>query len=129
MKDRDETIALIVPPATQSAQEIDRLGGEETGFKETLQNVFSGVVPVEKSDLKASLHHLLSNLREVIGDVSSLDMKDWRISDIEIGLTINAEGTVGIATAGMESSLKIKYTRNRLASPEETRSSQSSQDI
>lgn len=108
---RANTISLIVPVGTQEkkGRKADK-GGEP-------QSMFSAVASICRSepkpakDMAAELNKITGQIEKLIAVVKTSPVGDMRLDGIEVGLAISAEGSIGIATAGVEASITLSFTK------------------
>lgn len=104
-----DSITLIVPTAAVAAPIEDRGGGEQHGFISGAVASVTRSIPSEQfaAQMEAvigQVHAIAERLKGAVGEYSA--------EEITIGLAVSAEGTIGVATAGMEASIEVKLTRH-----------------
>jgi hypothetical protein len=104
-----ESIKLIVVSPPAPTGERDRLGGQTHGVvSHALAKAAEIDVPTER---------FASQLQSVIGMVQGVSdrLKDrvgsYSAEEITIGLAISGEGSIGVATAGVEASIEVTLKR------------------
>lgn len=113
IESRDEIVFIV--PMTGGVREPSPAdaGGETHGLKEIAGRAVRafGVkkrsVDAVKDDLKA----VLANIRTVLESVEASAVGDLSLEGIDVGLAISGEGSIGIATAGVEASVTLRFTR------------------
>jgi hypothetical protein len=102
-------ISLIVPVG-ESAPVQDRWGGElQSGALRRLL----GFQKIEKSPeaFNAGLEKLSDTVYAIAAAIESKNAAGLRVSSVEVGLAITAEGSIGIATAGVEATVTVTLER------------------
>ena len=116
------TIRLIAHPSQAVVQGhtnahnppvIDRTGGELQG---TISSMVSSVLDVSIDAFSTQLRTVISQAKSIAEHLG--DVGDFRAEEIKLGLAISAEGSVGIATAGAETSIEITFKRSSSGCPE-----------
>ena len=107
--EKNKSIVLMVPEFTSaSILQQDRGGGETHGMKEVLQKIV-GQKNVDPETIKRNIEECMSQISEVLSKVSQNVTENWKLGSVSVGLSINAEGSIGIATAGVETSIEISF--------------------
>jgi hypothetical protein len=72
-------------------------------------------IPVEKNvdteTLKTNVKVFLENFRGVMDNIENNDNSKFSVDTIEVGLEVNGEGTVLVATMGAAASIKVTFKR------------------
>ncbi len=120
MQDEIRTITLMVPAEeeVEGGREIarfeDRGGGEvqSEAVKDLIRRVFPRPVPVELDKVKAGLEKSLKDVRGLMADLQrqSAEADGWDLKGISVSFAIDAHGTVGFATAGIQASIQIEFS-------------------
>jgi hypothetical protein len=117
MSDKTSKITLIIPePIIPKDITRDRAGGETHGIKEVLQRKL-GKAEIDVDKLKKNFEETMNKINNILQNVSETVSNNWELEGISIGLSISAEGSIGIATAGVETSIDVKLSpkkRSRL---------------
>ena len=104
-----ETISLIVRTLPNTfAGGGDRGGGESHGLVSRGVDTFVSEVPLDK--VGAQLKRILERVGSALTDVR-VGVPGWVIDEIKVGLSISAEGNIGIATAGVEATIEVALKR------------------
>ena len=111
-------LKIIVPvrrPQVQRPIQADREGGEEHGGVEVISLNLSGyeASPVEAESF---LDRLMEPIDKAMRAVERT-FKDFRLHEITISLAVTAEGDIGIASAGVESSIEVTFQRKESPPP------------
>jgi hypothetical protein len=61
--------------------------------------------------LKKSLERTQAEIDELLAGVRQSTVAGYRLSSIEVSLAISAEGSIGVATAGVEASIALSFDR------------------
>lgn len=70
-----------------------------------------GVVHRPVAQVKSELDTVLAQIRTMLDSVSSAPIGNFKLDGLEVGLAISAEGSIGIATAGVEASVTLKFAK------------------
>jgi len=102
-------VALIVPSGPSSTVHDDEGGELQTGAFARLL----GYAKVEKSldEMKADIAKLSDTVSVIASAMQTKQATGFEVKSIEIGLAINAEGSIGVATAGVEASITVTLER------------------
>ena len=111
-----DELKIIVPvrrPRVQHPIPADREGGEQQGGVEIISLNLSGyeASPVET---KSFLDKLMGPIDKAM-HVVERSFSDFTLHEIKISLAVTAEGDIGIATAGVESSIEVAFRRKESA--------------
>ena len=75
----------------------------------TLQkSVLKRNVECPVGDLARNIEQSMGQVDEILSRVGPVVSDTWEIKSVSVGLSINTDGSVGIAAAGLESSLQVK---------------------
>ncbi|BBZ43129.1 Pepco domain-containing protein [Mycobacterium parmense] len=66
---------------------------------------------VELDKVKGRLYAIQGELETLLKDLPDLQESPFRLKEVEVGLSLNAEGHIGIATIGSEISLSLRFAR------------------
>lgn len=110
MADETQKIMLIVAtPAAGEQEKTDRGGGEAHSLKSFFTGVMAKAVPIDPGKLRADIGDCLAQLKQVFADLKRPSIDGWSVENVTVGLSISAEGSVGVATAGVEASIEIAF--------------------
>jgi hypothetical protein len=111
MAKTDEKIKLIVASTVAAVDEEEDRGGGET---HSLRGFFGGtvakVVEIDPAKLRADIDKCLGQMKQIFADLKHPSIEGWSVDHINVGLTVSAEGSVGVATAGVEASIEIGFS-------------------
>ncbi|QHE87604.1 Pepco domain-containing protein [Hydrogenophaga sp. BPS33] len=96
----------LITLAPTSAAPADRLGGKTHGLVDRLANT----VEVDAEKLRKNLEEAITKLDGALAKLPQAVSKNWKIENISVGLSVSAEGSVGIATAGVEASIEVTFS-------------------
>ncbi len=106
-------LTIIVPAAAAAVPERTReadKGGEQHGLREAVSRLV-GYVPKDTGQLDKKLAETIAQLQEVIGEIEKSSVGSMQLKSVEVGLAVSAEGSIGIATAGVETSITLSFER------------------
>lgn len=106
-------LTIIVPAAAAAVPERIReadKGGEQHGLREAVARLV-GYVPKDTEQLDKKLAETIAQLQEVIGKIEKSSVGSMQLKSVEVGLAISAEGSIGIVTAGVETSITLSFER------------------
>lgn len=100
-------INLIVPNEVQQTQHVDREGGETNA--NFIRKFFKNEEPVDIDKIKYNLDQCLDGIRDIMTDLKQRVLDGWQLDGVSISLAVSAEGSIGIATAGVEASIEVSF--------------------
>jgi hypothetical protein len=103
-----EKISLIVAGGAQPPMNVDRAGGEAHGFVSKATDAIVRAVPLDK--VADQLQAIADKVGAAVTNLK-ISAGHWQVDEITIGLSISAEGDIGIATAGVEASIELNFKR------------------
>jgi len=113
-KESDWTISIFVPEGDAGPAAARR----DDPAKEHSLGTWFGWGRVEEVDATTIKEQWAQTIQTVLGLGASItdQEQDWRVEEIEVGLTLSAKGKLlFIAEAGAEASIKLKLTRTGAA--------------
>jgi hypothetical protein len=117
MPQKKRKITLIVPAEFTGTYEAeDRAGGETHGLKEikeTIKGWFTVDQTIDASEVKKNIKKCLEEVNLLIKDIKYEEVDGWAPEGISVALAISSEGSIGIATAGVEASFEISFSRKK----------------
>lgn len=117
MPNSDEKITIFVPE--QSIKETtgeDRAGGETHGAITGYIQKKAVEIDVDVEIIKNNIENTITKINGILMDVSQTVSDNWEMEGITIGLSLSAEGSVGFATAGIETSIEVSFTPKKISS-------------
>ena len=106
----NQKITLIVAtPAAAAEQQSDRLGGQTHALGSVADRIMDKAVPIDLDKLRSEINKCLAQMKEVFADLKRPSIDGWKVEQVNVGLAISAEGSVGFATAGVEASVEIRF--------------------
>jgi len=110
MSNSAKKIKLIVSGQEgREAQTKDRAGGETHGLTDWAKRKASEV-EIDTENLKKNIQETLGSIDDVLREVAHNFSENWKLESISVGLSVSAEGSVGIATAGVETSIEVSFS-------------------
>lgn len=109
MADETQKIMLIVATPAGGQETRDRGGGETHSLKTLFTGAVAKAVPIDPGKLRADIGDCLAKLKQVFADLKRPSIDGWSVENVTVGLSISAEGSVGVATAGVEASIEIAF--------------------
>lgn len=106
-EDKIKLIVAEVPVITED--EDDRGGGETHSLKSFFGGKLTKVTEIDPEKLRADISKCLAQMKQIFADLQRPAIQGWKVEHINVGLTISAEGSVGVATAGVEASIEIEF--------------------
>lgn len=112
-----EGLFLLVPgtmanPEEESYDEPEDDGVEEQGPR--WDRFVRKVVERRTADLaqvRIDLEKVQRQARQLLASLSVTRVGDMRLDEVEFSIGINAEGSLGVVTAGVEASIALTYRR------------------
>ena len=112
---RTEDVVLMVRDIEISEAQIpitDRGGGQVHGLKEVVGHLIREK-GVNRGKLSDNLQNCLGQVGSVLSSLGEGIAEGWELEGVSVGLAINAEGSVGIATVGVETAVEVNFTRKK----------------
>ena len=110
MAPSNEKIKLIVAAtAAVEDEEIDRGGGETHSLRSFFGGTVAKAVEISPERLRTDIDKCLAQMKQVFAELKQPAIDGWKVEHINVGLSISAEGSVGVATAGVEASIEIGF--------------------
>ena len=110
MSNREKKIKLIISGQEDGeGQMTDRAGGETHGLAEWTQRK-AKEVEIDAEKLRNNIQETLGTIDKVLREVTHDFTEKWKLESFSIGLSVSAEGSVGIATAGVETSIEVSFS-------------------
>ena len=109
-KGSDKINLIVAVPVTAIGESTDRGGGETHSLPSILKGTVSRVVEINPEDLRNNIDKCLQQMKQVFANLKGPTIDGWSVDHVNIGLTVSAEGSVGVATAGVEASIEIGFS-------------------
>lgn len=110
MSDSKNKITLMIPGASRGELSYeDRGGGEEYSLREAAR-LITATKEIDAETIEKHIDGIIGQIHGILGKISSKVTGNWKVQNISVGLSLNAEGSIGIATAGVETSIEICFT-------------------
>jgi len=111
MADSINLISVGVPVTPAGG---DRFGGQEQGFIERAAAGVAKSIPydqfaVQMEEVIGKVHAVAERLKAEVGEYSA--------DEIKIGLAVSTEGTIGVATVGVEATIEVVLKRKPRTGP------------
>jgi RNase H-fold protein (predicted Holliday junction resolvase) len=100
------TLITIAPPA--GAPTVDRGGGATHGAVDKVAAKVGNAISYDS--FAAQLEKILAQVQSLATRVKA-GIGEYSADEIAIGLAVSAEGSIGIATAGIEASIEVTLKR------------------
>jgi hypothetical protein len=106
-----EKITLIVASEPETSGESDEAVAQ--GVREQLARlrIFHRPKEVELDKLQDGLRRVQGQLDQLLTGVNRSTVAGFRLTTVEVSLAISAEGSIGVATAGVEASMSLSFER------------------
>jgi hypothetical protein len=108
----DDTLTLIVSEGTLVTGD-NEVRGERSDAE--VRGIISQLKPRRKDvnleDVKSDLDRVQAQIDTLLAGVGSHDNERFRLSSVEISLAISAEGSIGVATAGVQAGISLTFAR------------------
>ena len=108
-----EKVVLIVGPQETAAviESVDRKGGETHSLRSAVAGLAK--VDIDPDLLGRNLDRCLGQVEGLLVDLAKRTVKGWAIENISVSLAVSAEGSIGIATGGLEASIEVSFARSK----------------
>jgi hypothetical protein len=105
---RRARLTLIVPDAQIAPEEtVDRGGGRRHSLGGRARKLVAKVVDEEA--FRDSLSRTLDQVVGLFEEIGARAVEGWKVEQISVSLGVSAEGSIGIATAGAETSIEVSF--------------------
>jgi hypothetical protein len=106
--DKSKYVILMVPSSHETLELADRGIAETHVLKDTVREL---VVErrVDPEKLRLNIEQSIGQVGEIFSTAEQKVSELWEIQSVSVGLTINADGSVGIASAGVKASLEVTF--------------------
>lgn len=113
MNDSHNTLTLIVPGevALTGEPESKPEDFEEQALPQFLTRFVHRPKEVDLDKLQDGLQRVQGQIDELLKSVKTSAVAGYRLSSIEVSLGISAEGSIGVATAGVQASMSLSFER------------------
>ena len=105
---KNKITIIVAETGSQEGVGKDRAGGETHGIKEFFQKRATNI-EIDADELKRNIEETISKIAGTLHDVGQSVSDNWKLDGISIGMSISAEGSIGIATAGVETSIEVSF--------------------
>jgi hypothetical protein len=108
-----QTLTLIVPNAEVMTGEPESKPEdfEEQAFPKFLARLVHRPKEVDLNTLQDGLQTVQGQIDALLKVVKDSTVDDYRLNSVEVSLGISAEGSIGVATAGVEASISLSFER------------------
>jgi len=103
-------LTLIVAEGVQE-EELAPGEFEQHGPREWIRRRLTAKKEVDLGAVQSELDGMQGQIDSLLSKIQDPTNAKFRLSDIEFGLSITAEGSIGIATVGGEVSVTLTYSR------------------
>jgi hypothetical protein len=107
----NQTLTLIVAADAEASDQLQPGETEEQGLIGWVRKKVTAKRDVNLLDVKDELDRVEGQLETLLAGVSDTETAGFRLSEVEVGLSVTAEGSIGIATVGGEVSLTLRFCR------------------
>jgi hypothetical protein len=113
MNDQTKLTLIVVEDqvviADSESKEEDFKEQAKTGILERLH--LRRTKEVDLNRLREGLERVQAQVDQLLGGVNKSSVAGFRLSSVEVSLAISAEGSIGVATAGVEASMSLSFDR------------------
>jgi hypothetical protein len=93
----------------RSARSSDRGGGETHGMF-GMVSIFNKA-PIKTASFTENLDSVLDGLEQVFARIALKTVSGWEVDGLSVSLAVSAEGSIGVATAGIEGGIEVSFKR------------------
>lgn len=104
--DKPKHVLLMVPGSIEILELADGGDAEPHVLKDAVREL-AIERRVDPEKLRLNIEQSMSQVGEIFSTAEQKVGELWEIQSVSVGLSINAEGSVGIATAGLKASLQV----------------------
>jgi hypothetical protein len=109
LSDKAKYVSLMVRSSHETLELADQGIAENHVLKDTVKELVEER-RVDPEKLRVNIDQSMIQVGEILSAVGQKVSESWDIKNVSVGLSINAEGSVGIATAGVKASLEVTLT-------------------
>ncbi len=109
LSDKAKYVSLMVHSSHETLELADQGIAETHVLKDTVMELVEER-RVDPEKLRVNIDQSMIQVGEILSAVGQKVSESWDIKNVSVGLSINAEGSVGIATAGVKASLEVTFT-------------------
>jgi hypothetical protein len=111
-KTKDTITIIVEESATLAGGGSSDKGGGQT---HSLSTFFKKAVPkeIDGDVLRQNVNRFLDKFQATLGDVKQRSIDGWDLEDMKVSLAVTAEGSVGVATLGMEAGIELTFKRTK----------------
>jgi hypothetical protein len=110
----DEQLDLIVLEPDQSSGASERASAIEVRGK-TWDAIVARVKPsqthVDLTKVKGDLDRVQGQIDSLLAGLRAKDSDRFRLAQVEVSLAVSAEGSIGVATAGVQAGIALTFSR------------------
>ncbi|MBL0938313.1 MAG: hypothetical protein IBJ03_05435 [Gemmatimonadaceae bacterium] len=103
-----DIVRLIVADALPPVESEDRLGGVTHGV--IAKAIAKTALEIPADQFAAQLEVVIGAVQAIAGRVKA-EVAEYGVDEITIGIAVTGEGSVGVATAGVEASIEVRLKR------------------
>lgn len=108
----DDTLTLIVSEDTQTTDDSQvRRQGQAAEVRGIIAQLKLKRRDVKLEDVKSDLDRVQEQIDALLASVGSHDNERFRLSSVDVSLAISAEGSIGVATAGVQAGISLTFAR------------------
>jgi hypothetical protein len=100
---------IITGEKEEEGPMMDRGDGVTHGLNDYIKKKVQDI-EIDVDKLKDNIEHTVKNIESVLIGLKDTVSEQWKLDGITIGLCITAEGSVGIASAGVETSIEVSFS-------------------
>jgi hypothetical protein len=113
MTDSSDTITLIVPDhARPTGESLDSGKPVTHAVPGRPAEIVTQAVAIDAALIRENIDKCLAQLKQVFANLEEPSIDGWSVGTITVGLAVTAQGSVGVATAGIQAVLEIAFKPN-----------------
>lgn len=70
-----------------------------------------GQKQVDLAKVKGDLDRVQGQIDSLLSDLKAKDTERFRLAQVEVSLAVSAEGSIGVATAGVQAGIALTFSR------------------
>jgi hypothetical protein len=110
-----QTLTLIAAADAVASGELQPGEPDEQGLVGWARKKVTTKRDVNLGDVKVELDRVEAQLETLLAGAKDTETAGFRLMEVEVGLSVTAEGSIGIATVGAGVSLTLRFSRSRMA--------------
>ncbi|HEX8734617.1 MAG TPA: hypothetical protein VF721_04790 [Pyrinomonadaceae bacterium] len=101
----------LVHISDESGLHIENVGYFKNQLTRFKNYVLGGSQEIDNETVRTNLEKCINQVSELLKNMKNKGIEGWELDGVSVSLAISAEGSIGIATAGIESGIELNFSR------------------